>query len=446
MNKNSIILVLAGLIILVFSSCRKSEYVTEETIILKDEGGGIGTLTLKEGKRYLVDGFVFVNEGQVLTIEPGAIIRFKTGTGENTSALIVCRGGKIIAEGTESKPIIFTAESDDLNGNIPLQVSGLWGGIIILGNAPINAYSTISRIEGVPIYDERTEYGGNNPDDDSGILKYVSIRHAGSLLTPGNEINGLTLGGVGRGTTIEFVEVISNSDDGFEFFGGTVNCRYLISAFCEDDAFDFDDGYIGNCQFLLAIQTNSAGDFLIEHDGGYNEYINCTKPTIANATVIGRGITGNRGTILFRNGSGGIYKNSLFINQAWGVNIQYENTNHDAFSKFLNGTLKIENNIFYYIGYSDDYPLLKLISNTQAIPQEKQEQLNSYFHQAGNLIKNPGIRIENNGIYIIPESDVSMPLLNEQKSWFIPTDYAGAFKNVNWTEGWSYLYQKGFIK
>ncbi len=87
-----------------------------------------------------------------------------------------------------------------------------------------------------------------------------------------------------------------------------------------------------------------------------------------------------------------------------------------------------------------------MISNTQAIPQEKQEQLNSYFHQAGNLIKNPGIRIENNGIYIIPESDVSMPLLNEQKSWFIPTDYAGAFKNVNWTEGWSYLYQKGFIK
>lgn len=445
--KNFHFIALISFVIISFlPACRKSNYTVDEVITIRDNGEGIGTITLKANKQYIIEGLVFVTEGQTLTIEPGTVIRFKPGQGENASALIVCRGAKIIAEGTPSKPIIFTAESDDLNGSIPLESSGLWGGIIILGNAPINAQNNESRIEGIAIFDERTEFGGNDSEDDSGVLKYVSIRHGGISLAEGNEINGLTLGGVGRGTTIEYVEVISNSDDGIEFFGGTVNCRYLISAFCGDDAFDFDDGYQGNGQFWLAIQTNSAGDFLMEHDGGFDHYTNNTKPVIANATVIGRGITGNRGTITFRNGGCGIYKNSLFINQAWGVHIQYENTDYDSFTKFINGNIKFENNIFYYIGYSYENPIFKLVSNTQSIPQEKQNILNQYFSTAGNKIYNPGIRIEANSIFVLPENDISMPYLQLNDNWFVNTNYAGAFKNINWTIGWSYLSKMGFLK
>ncbi|MBE0655371.1 MAG: hypothetical protein IH594_16340, partial [Bacteroidales bacterium] len=257
---------LAAVLILVFLfSCRKSDYFIENESVVSDLGGGTGTVTWGSDKSYLIDGFVFVNDGQTLTIEAGTIIRAKTGQGSQASALIVARGGTLIAEGSSDKPIIFTVEGDDLKGSVPLKTRGLWGGLIILGNAPINSPTGEGFIEGIPISEPRGIYGGYYDEDNSGIVRYVSIRHGGTKIGEGNEINGLTLGGVGKKTIIDHVEIVSNSDDGLEVFGGTVNLSNIAVAFCGDDAFDFDEGYRGKCQFLLGIMDDQEGDQVVEH-------------------------------------------------------------------------------------------------------------------------------------------------------------------------------------
>src|SRR3972149_962426 len=198
---------------------------------------------------YLLDGFVFVEDGSVLNIEAGTVIKGKATptTGDNASALIIAQGGKIFASGTSNKPVIFTAESDDIfvPDDLTSADRGLWGGVIVLGRAAVNTTSGVGQVEGIPTTEPRAAYGGGetpNDADNSGVLRYVSIRHAGAELSPGDEINGLTLGAVGSGTTVEYVEIYSNLDDGYEWFGGTVRSKYIISAFCGDDGFDFDEG------------------------------------------------------------------------------------------------------------------------------------------------------------------------------------------------------------
>ncbi|MFZ5939703.1 MAG: hypothetical protein ACOYXB_03935, partial [Bacteroidota bacterium] len=223
MNRLSILIALMPVIW--FTSCRKSPYTLDYEETISDNGAGTGTVTWTNDKSYILDGLVFVNDGQTLTIQAGTVVRGKTGQGINSSALIVARGGRIIAQGASDQPIIFTAEGDDLKGSIPYDARGLWGGLILLGNATLNTSSGEAFIEGIPISEPRGIYGGSYDDDNSGILSYVSIRHGGTNIGEGNEINGLTLGGVGRKTIIDHVEVIANADDGIEFFGGTVNTR-----------------------------------------------------------------------------------------------------------------------------------------------------------------------------------------------------------------------------
>ena len=242
---------------------------------------------------YLLEGFVFVEDGAVLTIEAGTVIKGKPGQGESASALIITKGAKIYAEGTANKPIIFTSESDDVNDAFDLVMpsTNLWGGVIILGNAKINTSTGKGNIEGLPV-SVKSEYGGNDDNDNSGVVKYVSIRHGGTDVGSGNEINGLTLGGVGRGTTIDYVEVFQNNDDGFEWFGGTVNCKHLVAAFNGDDAFDHDEGLTGKMQFLFAIQDENYGNALGEHDGGTDpeDGIPYAFPQSYNVTFLGSGM------------------------------------------------------------------------------------------------------------------------------------------------------------
>ena len=217
---------------------------------------------------YILDGFVFVNEGQTLNIEAGTIIQGSPGEAENASALVISRGATIMAEGTATQPIIFTFEGD--NGGTSPDQRGRWGGIIILGRASLNSIPGETAIEGIPTSETRGVYGGNDDADNSGVLRYVSCRHGGTNIGADNEINGITLGGVGTGTTIEFVEVVSNRDDGFEWFGGTAQGRYLISAFNGDDALDYDEGYRGKNQNVIIHQdeTPDSADRGGEHDGG----------------------------------------------------------------------------------------------------------------------------------------------------------------------------------
>ena len=195
---------------------------------------GNQTYNWTSNNTYLLDGFVFLEAGGVLNIEAGTVIKGKESptTSDNASALIITRDAQINAIGTAQQPIIFTAEIDDVNDSADLFADdrGLWGGLIILGNAQLANTTAETRVEGIPDGEDRAIFGGTDDADNSGTLRYVSIRHGGAELSPGNEINGLTLGGVGNGTVVENIEVVANQDDGVEWFGGTVNVKNVLVA------------------------------------------------------------------------------------------------------------------------------------------------------------------------------------------------------------------------
>lgn len=223
---------------------------------------------------YQLQSRIIVEPGATLTIEAGTIIKGESGDGANATALIVAKGARIIAEGSSTSPIIFTTDIDGIepgeidSPNLDEETSGEWGGLIILGNAPISdeSNSGTEQIEGIPGDVTLAEYGGNDPNDNSGILRYVSIRHGGTRLGDGDEINGLTLGGVGAGTTIDHVEVVGNLDDGIEWFGGTVNCSNLVVWAADDDAIDIDQAYSGTIDNAVVIAF-SGTDHGLEIDG-----------------------------------------------------------------------------------------------------------------------------------------------------------------------------------
>lgn len=218
---------------------------------------------------YQLGGRITVTAGATLTIEPGTVIKGEAGTGANATALLVARGGRLVADGTASLPIIFTSVADEItpeqvasgnyaSPNLDPTINGLWGGVIVLGSAPISASNDNGdvsevQIEGIPTSDPNGLYGGNNPADDSGILNYISIRHGGANIGAGNEINGLTLGGVGTGTTVENIEIVANQDDGIEWFGGTVNTTNALMWNVGDDAVDTDQSWAGTLDNFIIV-------------------------------------------------------------------------------------------------------------------------------------------------------------------------------------------------
>jgi hypothetical protein len=228
--------------------------------------------TWETGKTYILKSRIAVVDGVTLTIEPGVIVKGEAGTGSNATALIIARGAKIMAEGTADAPIIFTSVADEIepgmieSPNLEPTITGLWGGLLIMGKAPISVASDnqTAQIEGIPADDPNGTYGGNVADDNSGVISYVSIRHGGSNIGEGNEINGLTLGGVGSGTTIEYIEVVGNQDDGIEWFGGTVNVSHALVWYAGDDAIDTDQSWGGTLDNFVVI---AAGDKCFELDG-----------------------------------------------------------------------------------------------------------------------------------------------------------------------------------
>lgn len=199
---------------------------------------------------YLLDGFVYVNSGVTLTIQPGTLIK---GSLANKGALIIRQGGVLIADGTPTQPIVFTSAQPAGARN-----PGDWGGVILVGRAPTNL-PAVTNVEGGVV----ATFGGPNanlPNDNSGILRYVRIEFPGVAFLPNSEINGLTLCGVGAGTTIDHVQVTGSGDDSFEWFGGTVNAKYLIAGAGVDDDFDTDNGYSGRVQYGISIRNPTRGD------------------------------------------------------------------------------------------------------------------------------------------------------------------------------------------
>ncbi|MCF8346960.1 MAG: hypothetical protein K9G38_07080 [Bacteroidales bacterium] len=431
------------LIILLFPGCRKSSYMMEQTSVITDLGGGTGTTTWTRNNTYLIDGFVFVNDGQTLTIEPGTVIRAKTGQGSLSSALIVSRGGRIIAEGTSSEPIIFTVDGDDLQGSIPLEARGLWGGLVILGNAPVNTYSGEDMIEGIPVSEPRGVYGGFDEDDNSGILRYVSIRHGGTNIGEGNEINGLTLGGVGRQTTVEYIEIFANEDDGVEIFGGTVNCKNMIVAFCGDDAFDFDQGYNGKCQFLVGISNNSS-DRGLECSGGSQpvHLLPNAFPSLYNITLIGDPDNFTVPIIDFYGYGGGYIKNSIFAHPGAGIALNNTGVTGDAYSLFRNGFLTIENNIFS--NNNQTHANIYCYHRTGDLFAAENAILTDSLTTWGNKGTDP-LNIASGILKLLPDHTVFDDMAAYDNSWYETVTYKGAFGSENWTEGWTLLYESGIL-
>ncbi len=284
---------------LLFTSCEKE---TTDPIIDEDPTARITAnitenTTWKSGNVYILGGRITVMNGVTLTIEPGVIIKGEAGTGANATALLVARGAKIMAEGTAAKPIIFTSVADEImpeditagnfgSPNLDPDINGLWGGLMVLGKAPISASNESGdvsevQIEGIPTSDLNGLYGGNVPNDNSGVIKYVSIRHGGANIGSGNEINGLTLGGVGSGTVIENVEVVANQDDGIEWFGGSVNVKNAVVWNAGDDAIDTDQSWSGTLDNFVVI---APGNHNFELDGPEGSMK--AGHTIQNGTVV----------------------------------------------------------------------------------------------------------------------------------------------------------------
>lgn len=401
------------------------------TIEVSSSTEGVGTTTWTSDNVYVLSGFVFVNEGQKLTIEEGTIIKGTSGTGAQASALIVAKGGKIMAEGTAENPIIFTALEDQImpgetKSTLPLTARGYWGGVILLGNAPITTATGLANIEGIPVEETRGQYGGDDEADNSGIMRYVSIRHGGTEIGEGNEINGLTMGGVGNATTIEYIEVISNKDDGFEWFGGTVNTKYLVSAYCGDEGMDYDQGWKGTNQFWFVYQDEE-GDKGGEHDGGSSDCETCepySTPVIANATYRG----GGANTLLvYQDNAGGTYLNSIFTNFGKGIQIEDLESGEDSYNRFVTGDLQIRNNIFFNVVGGDE---TKYILSTGFTSND----LSSEENFANNTTLDPQF----NSLFI-PAADVSA-VGSVEGDFFTTVDYAGAFDPAEatpWHAGWT---------
>ena len=271
-------------------------------------------LTLTNNIIWELNGKVVVGDGTIVTIEPGTIIKGLEGTGSLASAFIVARGGLIDARGTADEPIIFTSINDNIQvgqkagTNLDENDRGLWGGVIILGNAPssFEGDSEESQIEGIPADDEFGRFGGTDSEDNSGFFQYVSIRHGGALIGSGNEINGLTMGGVGSGTLIDHVEVVGNVDDGFEWFGGTVNSSNLVAFAGGDDGLDIDQAFSGTITNALVIQGDIS-DHALEIDGPEGTLQGAF--IIDGLTIIGDPTAPNGEIADFRDGAQGTIKN-----------------------------------------------------------------------------------------------------------------------------------------
>lgn len=447
MKKNYFNYLLAATLIisLFITSCKKDEDESQEieppkegVVLTDNNGNGIGTRTLYKDTTYILDGFVFVNEGQTLTIQAGTVIKAKPGQGESASALIVARGAKIFAEGTKDEPIIFTAESDLLNGNIGNNVRGLWGGLIVLGKARLNTIPAEQQIEGIPTTETRGAFGGNDDADNSGIIKYVSIRHGGTDIGAGNEINGLSLGAVGSATVIDYVEIIANADDGIEFFGGTVQVKHALVAYCGDDSFDYDMGYRGKGQFWVSIQSDDS-DRNGEHDGGTDPEDGqpYAIPTIYNATYIG--VTTNKSIITFRDNAGGFYFNSIFVNHQAGIDIEKLNSAQHSFKQWQDGNLRIENNTFYNVAEQTTLndPNLFLYTKGEGATTADDDALATYFTSNGNEVTDPDVSATNP----VPGNPQTNNLYPYTDSWFDAVDYRGAFGSDNWAAGWTLTFQ-----
>ena len=409
---------------------------------------------------YILDGFVYVRDGATLTIQPGTIIK---GDFASKGSLIIERGARIIADGTVEQPIVFTSQKPagiDPVTSQPYRNYGDWGGLIICGraavNAPANAGNGTGQGEAIIEGGVGSIYGGGstpNNADDSGILRYVRIEFGGIPFQPNNEINGLTLGGVGSGTIIENVQVSYSGDDAYEWFGGTVNAKNLIAYKNWDDDFDTDFGYQGSVQFGLIVRDPNIADqsgsngLESDNDATGTENTPNTRAIFSNVTYVGplafsSTINSNykRALHLRRNTETSVF-NSVFIGQPVGLLIESSSTQDNA----ANNALRFRNSVLCQMNDT-------LATATSANPNNINGAFNisSWFATSGwdnTSVNTLGELYFNNASLTSPDFTLAAgsPLASGanfsdsyvSNGFFSSTDYRGAFGNDDWTSCWA---------
>ncbi len=413
---------------------------------------------------YILDTKIYVTSGATLTIEAGTVVKGRAKANPvDATALVIARGGKINAQGTATSPIIFTAESDLLTGNLTQSDRGLWGGVVILGRSRINTTSGQGNVEGIPTTEPLGTYGGTDDDDNSGILRYAQIKHSGAIVAANVELNGLTMGAVGRGTTIEYIDIYAGNDDGYEWFGGTVNTKYLISSFNDDDNFDWDESFRGKGQFWFAIGASDKGNQAMEMDGGTTpeDGTPYAIPELYNLTLIGSGSSSsntNSNGLIFRDNTGGkVYNTIIHDYRNYAVRIETESAQtQDSAKRLAAGDLAIANSIFGTFGAGTGNTQLFLAPNATsggAAPSTNY----TVEHITGTAQSNrvntdpmlTGISRSRNKA-LDPRPATGSPALSGAKTppsdgFFAQTDYVGAFKTSNWAKGWSAISALGYL-
>lgn len=406
---------------------------------------------------YTLNGYIYVKNNATLTIEPGTIIK----GGANRSTLVITRYGNINAVGSKTRPIVFTSSKD-----IGQRAPGDWGGVVILGKAVINRPTDCSTCPGSGV--AATEpgiqnaiegdldnangdglYGGIDNNHSSGKLSYVRIEFGGIVITPGNEINGLTLGGVGKGTTIDHIQVTQANDDGIEWFGGNVDAKYLVSHHNIDDDFDTDFGFTGNVQFGICQRDSNWYDigsgpttngFESDNDGSGSSATPNTEATFSNMTIIGPLANGvplgysnsfQNGARLRRNTSQSIF-NSVFM--GWPDAVFIDGTTSGA--KHQNDTLLFKNNILA--------GNLRAVNNSSS-PSSSVARSKVFANNNDSLFSAIGVLIDAFN-YTAPDyRPASSSIANSGASFngnkisntfFTPTSYRGAMGSENWTDCW----------
>ena len=335
------------LTLLLFTSCEKDPVVLPPSETLTITGEITTNQTWIANNDYLLSGFVYVKNNATLTIEAGTIIKGVSGT---KATLVIEKGSKIVAKGTNDKPIVFTSDKP-----VGQRSYGDWGGLVICGNALTNKHDNGAG-NGIAEGGIGAQYGGTDPNDNSGTLQYVRIEFPGIPLTAtaNSEINGLTLYGVGKGTTIDHIQVSFSGDDSFEWFGGNVDAKYIIAYKGWDDDFDSDNGYSGNVQYFYGVRDPNAADqsgsngFESDNDADGSQLTPITTATFSDGLLVGPLATSTTINALYkhavqiRRGSRISIYRTVFSGFPYGIYI--DGQKGDSPAQALAGTLKMETN------------------------------------------------------------------------------------------------------
>jgi hypothetical protein len=415
-----------------FSSCKPDDEEEKGTRVVVS--GNITTNTTWLAKdTVFMDGYVYVKSGATLTIEPGTLIK---GVTDSKAALIVERGAMIMAEGTAVKPIVFTSEKP-----VGQRLPGDWAGIIICGAAPINQTGGTAEMEG----GTGAQYGGTNANDNSGILKYVRIEYAGFEVSSGNEINGLSMGGVGSGTTIEYVQVSFGRDDSFEWWGGNVNARYLISYSGGDDDFDTDNGFSGKIQYGLILRhpdyadkSDASNGFESDNDASGSGNEPFTQATFSNITILGPFKTQDQANVNTNHQNGLRLRRNTRLNlhnsviAGFKVGVRLEGPSASLYNAANGPVIK-------------NTALAGCLTNFKTGDVLTVEEFTTMWTAGTNTLhdENTDINLTNAWNYgnVNPMPQSGSPLLSGasftgMNSWFENVTFRGAFGTTNWTQGW----------